>query len=64
MHPLRGAQPTASHVTAVFAGGLLDFGLPYGATLEDLAARLDRRLPHLRGKAITVNVKFAAETRQ
>jgi hypothetical protein len=64
MHTVHTAQPIASHVTAVFDGGMLDFGLPYGATLEDLAARLDRRLPHLRGKAITVNVKFAAETRQ
>jgi len=64
MHPLHGTQPTASHVTAVFAGGMLDFGLPYGATLEDLASRLERRLPHLRGKAIAVNVKFVAPTRQ
>jgi hypothetical protein len=50
-------EPHSSSVTALFADRALSFGLPKGATLEDLAGRLaSRRL----GTPVAINIRLGS----
>jgi hypothetical protein len=50
---------TGNEVTVVFADAALNFALPQGATLEDLASRLAVMEQHHLGEPQQIAVKFS-----
>ena len=57
-------KPPLNSVTAIFADGSQSFLLPQGATLEQIADRIDRLGTRHESETVAVVVKFAATAPQ
>jgi hypothetical protein len=60
MQKIRDDDPRPSRVTAVFGHSALTFTLSKGATLADLADRLDHPGRLHQGTPVAIGIKFAA----
>jgi hypothetical protein len=60
---LHAPHPHASHVIALYQDGWDFFDLPAGASLVELAGRLDNLSEAHHGAAIEVNVRFETSLR-